>query len=254
MNKLFFGVSSSLGAFGKNNGCEQAPQFLADLFSLNLTEFGLHGSDIEEHHVQIFKEAEKVFQLTEFIPVFFGGSHDITFSLFRAFLRINPDASLLVFDAHADCDEGVSVPTHEDFVRALIKQKIVAPEKVLLFGLRKIYSSEKEFLKNSRVNKIYLKQLETDAKNSEKKLFDFISQSQSLYVSFDVDVINSDLMKSTGYAPKGGLSIAQSKKFFELALTKAKAIDLVEFNPQKIKLREDLLLKRIFKNFLKNKK
>jgi len=247
----FFGISSREGALGKNKGCENAPLYLANLFSVKANEFILSKNDVELQQKEIFEQSKKVLSAcADQKTVFFGGTHDITFSLFKAFAEQNKNASLLIFDAHSDCDEGLSTPSHEDFVRALIEQKIVFPQNVMLFGLRKIYPSEKEFLKTSGVKQIYLKDLKKNPLVSNKVLKEFVKNSTNLYVSFDVDVIDSKIMKATGYIHKGGLSVSLVKKYLSFALGSAKVLDIVEFNSLKAKPIQDKAMKDIFRNFL----
>ncbi|MFA6420327.1 MAG: arginase family protein [archaeon] len=243
----FFGVPTSEGALGKNKGCENAPKYLAELLNINLTEFSLPKNDVEEQQNKTFAFAKSAFVSCKNCALFFfGGTHDITFSTFKAFAQVHKDASILIFDAHADCDEGLSVVSHEDFVRALVEQKIVASEQILLFGLRKVYPSEKSFLKSSGVKQIYLKEINSNPKRVFSELNSFIKNSKNLYVSFDVDVLDSEIMKATGYVHKGGLSGAQTKKFLSLVLKKSRGFDLVEFNPKKSSPKEDKLIKSLF--------
>ncbi|MFA6064509.1 MAG: arginase family protein [archaeon] len=247
----FFGVSTSEGALGKNSGCENAPNYLSELFSVQLNEFELTKNDVELQQKEIVLQSTEAF--TKCIGkkvVFFGGTHDITFSTFKAFAGMNKDSSILIFDAHSDCDEGLSTPSHEDFVRALVEQKIVPPQNILLFGLRKIYPSEKEFLKTSGVKQIYFKDLEENKEKVFKEFNEFLINAKNLYLSFDVDVLDSNIMQATGYVHAGGLSVPLAKKYFSYGLEKATAIDLVEFNPKKIKLKEDKILKNIFNEFV----
>ncbi len=247
----FIGVSTSEGALGKNKGCELAPNYLSELFSITLKQINLSKNDVELQQKEIFEQSTQVLKsCAEKKVVFFGGTHDITFSTFKAFASLNANSSILIFDAHSDCDEGLSTPSHEDFVRALVEQKIVPAEKILLFGLRKIYPSEKEFLKTSGVKQIYLKDFEENKEKVFKEFNEFLINATSLYLSFDVDVLDSDIMQATGYVHAGGLTVPQAKKYFAYGLGKATAIDIVEFNPKKIKLKEDKILKNIFNEFV----
>jgi len=256
LNKFcFVGVSTSEGALGKNKGCELAPTYLSELFSVQLKQINLSKNDVELQQKEIFDESLKVLSECEGKKVvFFGGTHDITFSTFKAFSKLNVDSSILIFDAHSDCDEGLSTPTHEDFVRALVEQKIVPAGKIMLFGLRKIYPSEKDFLKTSGVKQIYLEDFEKNKEKVFKEFNEFVSNSKNLYLSFDVDVLDSNIMQATGYVHKGGLTVPQAKKYFSFGLEKATALDIVEFNPKKIKLKENKILTNIFNEFVVEEK
>jgi arginase family enzyme len=57
-------------------------------------------------------------------------------------------------------------------------------------------------------------------------------------------------MLATHYAPRGGLTEKEVKLLLDEVLPKALAVDLVEFNPKKIVLKEDDLLQRLFSDFI----
>ena len=243
----FYGVPTSEGALGKNKGCEEAPDFLAKLFGVKAENFEL-GRGVEKQHTQILGHAERVIKKKSF---FIGGTHDITFPLFKAFAKAHKNPSLLIFDAHADSDQGTKVPSHEDFVRALVEQKIVAPENVLIVGLRKIYPSEKKFLGESGVRFILEETIHEFPQSAKELVSQFVGLAENLYVSFDVDVLSEKIMHATHYRPKGGLTEPEAKILLEAALPKAEAIDLVEFNPKNMKKKEGKLILKLFGVFLK---
>jgi len=243
----FFGIPANEGALGKNNGCEEAPAFLSKLFRVNIEALSLPKNDFAEQQEALFCKASKLFLHQEEEKfVFFGGTHDITFSLFKAFKQKHKRGKLLIFDAHADSDEGLSTVSHEDFVRALIDFKIAKPQDVCVVGLRKVYNSEKSFVKKSGITFISASDVHKNFPRVCAFVEEFASDSAGLFVSFDVDVLSSSLMKATGYSPSGGLSFKETKTLLDLALPTADALDIAEFNPKKISLKEDLLLKNLF--------
>ena len=251
MNKFYL-VPSVAGALGKNKWCIDAPIFILKLLKEKSIIFSLHKSDIEEIHKEIFCAAINIFQESKKNKcIFLGGTHDITFPLFKAFKQKHKSAKLIIFDAHVDSDEGVSVATHEDFVKALVSQGIIKASDIIIIGVRKIYPSEKRFVKKSGVVIIGEDDVHDDINAVKNRIASFIGNGKDLYVSFDVDVLNGGIMQATHYHPLDGLS---KKEFLFLAsslIKKAMAVDVVEFNPAKIKLREDKLLKELFSSFFR---
>ena len=251
MKNKYFGVPVCEGALEKNDGCENAPSFLFDLFKINGKLFDLTG-ELEDKHGQIYSSAKQIFcnlDLNE-KPVFIGGTHDVTGFIVKAFKEKNKNAKLLIFDAHADCEDALpSTTTHEDFVRMLVEKNILNGEDIFIFGLRKVSDIEKECLAENKINHLYFDEINNDFKKAKKQVLNFIKTSKNLYVSFDVDMLNSEIMRATGYFPDDGLSCDQTKELLELSFPFAKAIDLVEFNPDKISLGEDKLLKELFSSF-----
>jgi len=251
MEKKYFGIPTEEGAIGKNAGCKDAPKFLFDLFNIKGALFELEG-ELEKKQEQIFLQGKKIFEekdLEKLKPIFFGGTHDITSYLFKAFAEKKENAKLLIFDAHADCEDALPlITTHEDFVRMLIETKIIAPENLMIVGLRKVSEIEKEFLKTNKIKHFYFEELKTSFETFVK-IVNAFSNSGELYVSFDVDVLDSKLMQATGYFPDGGLSVEEAKELLEVSFQKAKVFDLAEFNPSKIKLKEDIFIKKLFSSF-----
>ncbi len=248
MEKEYFGIPIDEGAMGKNDGCKNTPKFLFDLFKIKGELFKLEGG-LEEKQEQIFSQARGIFkEKINGVPVFFGGTHDITGFIFKAFAEANKNAKLLIFDAHADCEDAVSVTTHEDFVRMLIEKKIIKPENLMIIGLRHVSDIEKEFLKENKIKNFYFEEINASLDTFQKIIEGFVSEGQ-VYVSFDVDVIDSERMKATGYFPDGGFCVDEIKAQLDIAFNKAMAFDLVEFNPTKIGLGEDELIKNLFSSF-----
>lgn len=243
--KKFYSIPSSEGALGRNKGCDKAPEFLAKLLKARPGAFELKRADIEEQQKQIFKQALKAFR-NKGLKVFFGGTHDITFSLFKAFAASRQKQgrrkALIIFDMHVDCDEGFETPSHDDFVRALVLQKIARPSEIMIFGAWKVFESERRFLKANAVKRTL----------SESKLLEFAIKFDEIYLSFDVDVLSGKEMKATHYLNRKGLSPTRAAEALNacLATGKVKALDIVELNPEKAGAKEKRALLKVF-GFLK---
>jgi len=235
----FFGVPTAQGALGKNGGCEKAPAVLGKLFKVDVRMFDLPRNDIELQQKEIMDLAKKAFSTyAKEKKVFFGGSHDVTFSLFKAFASKSKNSAIILFDAHADCDEGLSTVSHEDFVRSLVGQGLVKAENVLLFGVRKIFESEQDFLEKSGVK----------VSNSAAFLIDFLKNHKRIYFSFDVDVLDPNVMGATHYLEVNGMYTAEAKELVGkiFASDNVLAADIVEFNPDRANAQDKKNLLEIF--------
>ena len=250
MEKEFFGIPIDEAAMGKNDGCKNAPEFLFNLFNISGKLFELEG-ELEGKHEQIFEQAKIVFEKDEQkTKVFFGGTHDATGFIFKAFAEKNKDAKLLIFDAHADCEDALSVTTHEDFVRMLVEKKIVKPENLMILGLRHVSKIEKEFLKENKIKNFYFDEINASFDTFQKFVEGFVNTGE-VYVSFDIDVLDSEKMRATGELPEGGLSVEQARELLDIAILKAKVMDLIEFNPEKVTQEEDKLVFGLFNKYFK---
>jgi len=247
----YYSIPTDAGAMDKNKGCAKAPAFLLDLFKIKGKELSLNG-ELEEKQEQIYTQAKEIFKNYDSTPkVFFGGTHDVTGFTVKAFAEKNENAKLLIFDAHADCEDAISITTHEDFVRMLIEENIIKPENLLIIGLRHVSEIEKDFLKEHKIKNFYFEEIEESIGAISKITEAFVRNAEELYVSFDVDVLNSEKMRATGELPEGGLSNEQAEVLLTISLPKAKVIDLVEFNPEKIALNEEKLLFELFNKYFK---
>ncbi len=244
-----YSIPTCDGGLGKNRGCERAPAALSAKLKIESEIFSLTQGDIEKQHEEIQEQAIEAFKGKE-IPFFIGGTHDITFPLFRAFAKTHKNPSLLIFDAHVDSDQGTSVPTHEDFVRALVEQKIIPAEKIMVVGVRQTYPSEQDFLVQSGIRFILSEVVHSNFSDVEKLVKNFASKAGSLYVSFDVDCLSNRIMLATHYTPRGGLLEKEARLLLHATIKHAKALDLVEFNPTKITLKEDDLLQELFQSLI----
>jgi arginase family enzyme len=246
----YYSIPIDEGAMDKNKGCAKAPAFLLDLFKVKGKEFSLEG-ELEEKQKQIYQQAQEIFKENKDTKVFFGGTHDITGFTVKAFAKKNVNAKLLIFDAHADCEDALSITTHEDFVRMLIEDAIIKPENLLIIGLRHVSEIEKDFLKEHKTKNFYFEEIKESIGAISKITEAFVRNAEELYVSFDVDVLDSEKMRATGELPKGGLSNEQANALLAIALPKAKVVDLVEFNPEKITQNEEKLLFELFNKYFK---
>ena len=250
---MFIVKVPGINGLGKTRGCEKAGnavlESLKGIYSneqgkpidvglLDLEEIHLDNSNLEKANNLIAKNAIEVFE-TKVKTLFLGGDHSITYSLGKTFLEycksLEKEPCLIIFDAHPDCMLSVNskIPTHEEWLRALIEQGFPA-ENILLVGVRNSDPYEIEFLSRSRIRVVGMNQLLEDLRDTCDVIMEFSNQKE-LYLSLDIDVIDPAFAPATGYAEPGGLT---SRQFLYLIqrLNKIKnlrAVDIVEINPEK---------------------
>jgi len=250
---MFIVKVTGINGLGKTKGCEKAGnailESLKEIYSneqgkpidvglLDLEEIHLDNSNLEKANNLISKNASEIFE-TKVKTLFLGGDHSITYSLGKAFLEYckssDKEPCLIIFDAHPDCMLSVNsrIPTHEEWLRALIEQGFPA-ENILLVGVRNSDPYEIEFLSRNNIRVVGMNQLLEDLRDTCDVIMEFSNQKE-LYLSLDIDVIDPAFAPATGYAEPGGLT---SRQFLYLIqrLNKIKnlrAIDIVEINPEK---------------------
>lgn len=194
----------------------------------------------ERMHKKVFREFSDLFGKDKNF-LFLGGSHTITATTYPVIARARKrgHAGLIVLDAHPDCCRKANWPVHSDWLRWLVEDNYVLPENVLIFGLRQIEKSEKEFLEKYNIEHYSI--------NSLRHRDDFIINNLSVYfalkrfrelaavyLSVDIDVVSGVYAPGTGCPSPGGLTdtdLVNFVKQLKATLPNLMAIDLVEINP-----------------------
>ena len=165
-------------------------------------------------------------------PMTFGGEHSITPGCIAPFTKKYKDICLLHFDAHADLRESYN---GEKFSHAsAIKRCLDYPNVSLIsFGIRNISKNEILFLKNnsSRINIFWAKDKSKWNLNKFKKLI----KNKTVYLTFDVDGLDSSIMPATGTPEPGGLLWDETLNIIRIAAKNSKIVgaDINELSPIK---------------------
>ncbi len=240
---MIIGISG-INGLGKTKGVELAPKEIFRKLKLKEKIFQLNLDNFED-------DSENILSSIDFNKknLFVGGDHSISYTICKGFFKKSKDPKLIIFDSHPDLMENIKEPTHEEWLRALIEERIISPKNVLLIGIRKNSSNvdiqEIKYAKEKGIKIIYAN------KFSEKEILDFIGNSP-FYLSFDVDVFDKSIFKATGYPEEKGLF---EKEIFSILkkisnLKGMKAFDIVEYNPLLDKNKKDLeIIKRILNLF-----
>ena len=165
-------------------------------------------------------------------PMTFGGEHSITPGCIVPFTKKYKDICLLHFDAHADLRESYN---GEKFSHAsAIKRCLDYPNVSLIsFGIRNISKSEIPFLKknSSRIKIFWAKDKTKWDLNKFKKLI----KNKKVYLTFDVDGLDSSIMPATGTPEPGGLLWDETLNIIKIAAKNSQIVgaDINELSPIK---------------------
>lgn len=253
-----------INGLGKTKGCEESGNAIIEaLYDIHMNEQGeeinVKNLDLEEIHLDnsnleltnklIYENSFEMFQDKSKI-LFLGGDHSISYSLTRGFFDYvesregeRKEPCLIVFDAHADCMPPMKEPTHEEWLRKLIEDGFPT-KNILLIGVRNLWKTEKEFIKEKAIKMISINQINENLQEMADIITEFAS-GKELYVSIDIDVVDPCFAPSTGYIEPGGLTSRQLIYILQRIkkIKSLKALDIVEINEIKDKERDNITVK-----------
>jgi arginase family enzyme len=239
-------VPFSKGGLGRSDGSELAPDRIIeqseDVYMkesgvapiMEFDEIKVNQSNIEETNKNIIDRLKK-FSFSE--PVcLLGGDHSITYAGFKAFVSKHPGAGLIILDAHPDCESDTDIPSHEDFVRKIVSEKLVDRDRLIIVGIRNASGNENQFLEAKGIKTFTMKQIMlTGFNNVMDGITETISAWPSVYLSIDIDAADPSCAPGTGYIEPGGLTARQLINIIQrIRLLKGlRMVDIVEVNPKK---------------------
>ncbi len=165
-------------------------------------------------------------------PMTFGGEHSITPGCIKPFVKRFKKICLLHFDAHADLRNSYNGEkySHASAIRRCLDHKNVS---IISFGIRNISKSEIPFLKKnkSRINIFWAK----DKAKWSMKSFKQLIKNKTVYLTFDVDGLDSSIMPATGTPEPGGLLWDETLNIIRIAAKNSNIVgaDINELSPIK---------------------
>ncbi len=165
-------------------------------------------------------------------PLTLGGEHSITPGCLIPFAKKFKNICLLHFDAHADLRDSYEGEkfSHASAIRRCLDYKNVS---VISFGIRNISESEIPFLKknSSRIKIFWAK----DKKKWDLKKFKKLIKNKTVYLTFDVDGLDSSIMPATGTPEPGGLLWDETLEIIKIAAKNSNIVgaDINELAPIK---------------------
>jgi len=205
------------------------PQFGIDLESVNIEDLGN-----TSHTVLVSEMIDMVGKITAELVAkkrqlfILGGEHSLTFGSFMSFPK---ETGYVVFDAHYDLrDEYADVKlSHAAYLRRIVEKR--GAENILHVGARAFVKEELEFLTENNIKTISDRQVREG--KGPQMLKEFASSFDSLYTSFDLDVLDPAFAPGVGNPEAAGMT---SRELFDLIYSlenkKITGVDIVELNPQ----------------------
>ena len=165
-------------------------------------------------------------------PITLGGEHSITSGCIAPFVKKYKKLCLLHFDAHADLRQSYNGKkfSHASAIRRCLDYKNVS---VISFGIRNISQNEILYLKknSSRIKIFWAKDKVKWNLNKFKKMI----KNKTVYLTFDVDGLDSSIMPATGTPEPGGLFWDETLNIIKIAAKNSKIVgaDINELSPIK---------------------
>jgi agmatinase len=165
-------------------------------------------------------------------PITLGGEHSITPGCIVPFTKRYKNLCLLHFDAHADLRESYNGEkfSHASAIKRCLDHKNVS---VISFGIRNISKNEISYLKKNskRINIFWAK----DKDKWNLKKFQKLIKNKIVYLTFDVDGLDSSIMPATGTPEPGGLLWDETLRIIKIAAKNSNIVgaDINELAPIK---------------------
>tara|TARA_Y100000590_G_scaffold44222_1_gene47102 strand:+ start:7292 stop:8179 length:888 start_codon:yes stop_codon:yes gene_type:complete len=169
---------------------------------------------------------------SKIFPLTLGGEHSITPGCIIPFTKKYKNLCLLHFDAHADLRESYNGEkfSHASAIRRCLDYKNVS---VISFGIRNISKNEMIYLKKNshRINVFWAKDKSKWNLNKFKKMI----KNKTVYLTFDVDSLDSSIMPATGTPEPGGLFWDETLRIIKIASKNSNIVgaDINELAPIK---------------------
>ena len=143
-----------------------------------------------------------------------GGDHSVTSAVLRGLAPKGP-VGVLWFDAHPDLMDTFGALrgkresrwNHACPLRRILEMDCVADEDVLLIGTRDELPEETAFVEERGLQTIPAHELvQTPAEDLARRILDALRNTDSLYVSIDIDVLDPAFAPGTGVPIPGGMT------------------------------------------------
>jgi len=190
---------------------------------------------IKKNIVEALEQIEKINKILldkKKFPLVLGGEHSLTPGSIRPFVKKFGKLFLLHFDAHADLRNSYNGNkfSHASAIRRCLDNPNVT---VISFGIRNISLNESIFLKKNkkRIKIFWAKDKHTWNLNKFKKII----KNKKVYITFDVDGLDSSIMPATGTPEPGGLLWEEAIKIIKMAAQHSNIVggDINELSPIK---------------------
>ncbi|MFA5724295.1 MAG: arginase family protein [Candidatus Pacearchaeota archaeon] len=230
----------------KTKGCEKAPieilkslkcfssneaGKLVEFAKLHLEEIHVDSENIQEANHLIFENSKEAFEMN-FKTLFIGGDHSISYSIGKAFNKIQENPLLIVFDSHGDCLEGGKL--NRSWLKKLIEAGFEGRNLVLI-GARNLSVQEIQFIKENGISWIKMDILREELEGVCDLVMERARKSGGFYISIDISCVDPGFAMGASELEPGGISSRDLIYFIKrlVLLENFRGADIVEINPDK---------------------
>jgi agmatinase len=204
------------------------PDLGVDLETANIEDLGnTRHTVVASEMIDMVKKITKELVAKQKQLFILGGEHLITYGTFPSFPK---ETGYVVFDAHYDLrDEFADIKlSHASYLRRIVEDN--GADNILHVGARAFVAEELSFLKENNIKTITDKEIRDGM--GPQLLRDHVSSFDSIYSSFDLDVLDPAFAPGVGNPESVGIT---SRELFDLIDsfkdTKVTGVDIVELNP-----------------------
>lgn len=204
------------------------PEFRVDVEAVHIEDLGnTRHTVVASEMVDMIKKITTELVAKQIQLFILGGEHSITYGTYTSFPK---ETVYVVFDAHYDLrDEFADTKlSHASYLRRIVEER--GSENILHVGARAFVKEELEFLKENNIKTISDREIREG--KGPQLLKDYVSTFDTIYSSFDLDVLDPAFAPGVGNPEAVGIS---SRELFDLIHsfeeTKIIGVDIVELNP-----------------------
>jgi agmatinase len=204
------------------------PELGIDLETANIEDLGnTRHTVVASEMIDMVKKITKELVAKQKQLFILGGEHSITYGTYPSFPK---ETGYVVFDAHYDLrDEFADIKlSHASYLRRIVEEH--GAENILHVGARAFVAEELAFLKENNIKTITDKEIREG--KGPQLLKDHVSSFDSIYSSFDLDVLDPAFAPGVGNPEAAGIT---SRELFDLIGSfkdsKVTGVDIVELNP-----------------------
>ncbi|MCE7735467.1 MAG: agmatinase [Candidatus Heimdallarchaeota archaeon] len=197
----------------------------------NVSIYPVEGKDtrdsIEKKYDDLLKHDKPILTM--------GGDHSITYPILKSLSKLGKVAVIWV-DAHRDLLDKLSKSrfSHGSPLRRALELDNIQPNNVLLVGTRYFTSEEDTFVEENRIREIRMVDMELDSyllSKFNKMVKQIATNSDFLYLSIDIDVLDPSVAPGTGTPVAGGMSSNMLFQLINALPILPRGVDIVEVSP-----------------------
>jgi arginase len=208
-----------------------------------------HLSAVRDICAEVARRAREIVSGGAF-PIFLGGDHSISIGTVSGVASASPGRTgVLWIDAHADFNIPATSPSgnlhgmplaalcglgHPDLVNIGGEGPSLAPEDVVIVGLRSVDIVERDLLRETGVRAYTMKEIDAYGVASVvRSALKDLSHVDRLHLSLDLDVVDPEVAPGVGTPVRGGLTYREAHLVMELINEAGvvTSLDVVEVNP-----------------------